>query len=111
RDPYFDNSGCSHPGCEPAYPTPKCPNRWKKQNLFWHKSKHFSVNAYKISSGPYNIMAEIFLSGPVEVSFTVCEDFAHYKSRVYKHLTGDQMGGHAIKLIGWGTTDEGEDYL
>ncbi|GER55120.1 cathepsin B-like cysteine proteinase [Striga asiatica] len=109
-DPYFDNSGCSHPGCEPAYPTPKCEKRCKKQNLFWRKSKHFSVNAYKISSDPYNIMAEIFLNGPVEVSFTVYEDFAHYKSGVYKHLTGDQMGGHAVKLIGWGTTEEGEDY-
>ncbi|CAA0826866.1 Cysteine proteinases superfamily protein [Striga hermonthica] len=109
-DPYFDNSGCSHPGCEPAYPTPKCQKRCKKQNLFWHKSKHFSVNAYKISSDPYNIMAEVFLNGPVEVSFTVYEDFAHYKSGVYKHLTGDQMGGHAVKLIGWGTTDEEEDY-
>lgn len=20
------------------------------------------------------------------------------------------MGGHAVKLIGWGTTDDGEDY-
>ncbi|KAK4417976.1 Cathepsin B-like protease 2 [Sesamum alatum] len=31
------------------------------------------------------------------------EDFAHYKSGVYKHITGDEMGGHAVKLIGWGT--------
>ena len=23
-DPYFDVTGCSHPGCEPGYPTPKC---------------------------------------------------------------------------------------
>lgn len=38
------------------------------------------------------------------------QDFAHYKSGVYKHVTGDEMGGHAVKLIGWGTTDDGEDY-
>ncbi|KAI3449317.1 hypothetical protein Pfo_005982 [Paulownia fortunei] len=109
-DPYFDNSGCSHPGCEPAYPTPKCEKRCKKQNLLWRDSKHFGVNAYRISSDPYSIMAEIFTNGPVEVSFTVYEDFAHYKSGVYRHLTGDEMGGHAVKLIGWGTTDDGEDY-
>jgi len=38
------------------------------------------------------------------------KDFAHYKSGVYKHITGGMMGGHAVKLIGWGTSDAGEDY-
>jgi len=38
------------------------------------------------------------------------QDFAHYKSGVYKHITGSALGGHAVKLIGWGTSDEGEDY-
>lgn len=38
------------------------------------------------------------------------KDFAHYKSGVYKHITGGVMGGHAVKLIGWGTSDAGEDY-
>jgi hypothetical protein len=38
------------------------------------------------------------------------QDFAHYKSGVYKHITGFALGGHAVKLIGWGTSDEGEDY-
>ena len=38
------------------------------------------------------------------------QDFAHYKSGVYKHVTGDALGGHAVKLIGWGTSDDGEDY-
>ncbi|KAL0436062.1 UNVERIFIED_CONTAM: Cathepsin B-like protease 2 [Sesamum radiatum] len=42
--------------------------------------------------------------------FTNYTDFAHYKSGVYKHITGDKMGGHAVKLIGWGTNDDGEDY-
>ncbi|KAL0284474.1 UNVERIFIED_CONTAM: Cathepsin B-like protease 3 [Sesamum angustifolium] len=106
-DPYFDNIGCFHPGCEPVYPTPECEKRCKKGNVLWEESKHFGVNAYRISSDPYSIMAEIFKNGPVEVSFTVYEDFAHYKSGVYKHITGDKMGGHAVKLIGWGTNDDG----
>jgi len=38
------------------------------------------------------------------------QDFAHYKSGVYKHITGTNIGGHAVKLIGWGTSDDGEDY-
>ncbi|XP_024025693.1 cathepsin B-like protease 2 [Morus notabilis] len=109
-DPYFDNTGCSHPGCEPAYPTPRCHRKCVNKNNLWRQSKHYSVNAYKISSDPHSIMAEVYKNGPVEVDFTVYEDFAHYKSGVYKHITGSVMGGHAVKLIGWGTSDTGEDY-
>ncbi|XP_058076196.1 cathepsin B-like protease 3 [Magnolia sinica] len=109
-DPYFDDVGCSHPGCTPEYPTPKCVKKCQVKNQLWKESKHFSVNAYRIDSDPYNIMAEVYKNGPVEVSFTVYEDFAHYKSGVYKHITGGVMGGHAVKLIGWGTSDDGEDY-
>ncbi|XP_042502172.1 cathepsin B-like protease 3 isoform X1 [Macadamia integrifolia] len=109
-DPYFDDVGCSHPGCEPAYPTPKCEKKCEDKNQLWWDVKHFSVNAYRINSNPYDIMAEVYKNGPVEVSFTVYEDFAHYRSGVYKHVMGDVMGGHAVKLIGWGTTEDGEDY-
>ncbi|XP_037422116.1 cathepsin B-like protease 2 [Triticum dicoccoides] len=109
-DPYFDQTGCQHPGCEPAYPTPKCQRKCKVENQAWKENKHFSVNAYRVHSNPHDIMAEVYKNGPVEVAFTVYEDFAHYKSGVYKHITGGVMGGHAVKLIGWGTSDAGEDY-
>ncbi|XP_027106844.1 cathepsin B-like protease 3 [Coffea arabica] len=108
-DPYFDTTGCSHPGCG-EYPTPKCSKKCVKENLLWSKSKHFSINAYRISSDPQSIMAEVYKNGPVEVSFIVHEDFAHYRSGVYKHTIGGTIGGHSVKLIGWGTSDDGEDY-
>lgn len=38
------------------------------------------------------------------------QDFAHYKSGVYQHITGGVMGGHAVKLIGWGTSEDGTNY-
>ncbi|CAN8248130.1 unnamed protein product [Cochlearia groenlandica] len=109
-DPYFDKTGCSHPGCEPEYPTPKCLRKCVSGNQLWSESKHYSVSTYTVNSNPQDIMAEIYKNGPVEVSFTVYEDFAHYKSGVYKHITGSNIGGHAVKLIGWGTSNNGEDY-
>ncbi|BBG98527.1 Cysteine proteinases superfamily protein, partial [Prunus dulcis] len=109
-DPYFDPTGCSHPGCEPAYPTPKCVKKCTDKNQLWKNSKRYSINAYRINSDSHSIMAEVYSNGPVEVAFTVYEDFAHYKSGVYRHIKGDVLGGHAVKLIGWGTTDAGEDY-
>uniref|UniRef100_A0A0D3AZ77 Peptidase C1A papain C-terminal domain-containing protein n=1 Tax=Brassica oleracea var. oleracea TaxID=109376 RepID=A0A0D3AZ77_BRAOL len=98
-DPYFDNTGCSHPGCEPAYPTPKCVRKCVSGNQLWRESKHYGVSAYKVRHDPQDIMAEVYKNGPVEVAFTVYEDFAHYKSGVYKHKTGANIGGHAVKLI------------
>ncbi|KAL2933307.1 Cathepsin B-like protease 2 [Bienertia sinuspersici] len=109
-DPYFDTTGCSHPGCEPAYPTPKCLRKCVGGNQLWRQSKHYGANAYRVKSDTYQIMAELYKNGPVEVAFDVFEDFAHYKSGVYKHVTGQYLGGHAVKLIGWGTTADGEDY-
>jgi cathepsin B len=28
-----------------------------------------------------------------------------YKSGIYQHLTGTQLGGHAVKVIGYGIED------
>lgn len=33
----------------------------------------------------------------------VYADFFNYGSGVYEHLKGDMVGGHAVKIIGWGT--------
>ncbi|KAK3194458.1 hypothetical protein Dsin_025768 [Dipteronia sinensis] len=76
-DPYFDDIGCSHPGCEPGYPTPKCVRKCVNGNQLWRDSKHYSVSAYRIRSKPYDIMAEVFKNGPVEVAFTVYELLAN----------------------------------
>jgi cathepsin B len=48
------------------------------------------------------IQTEIETNGPVEASFTVYEDFLTYKSGVYHHVSGASLGGHAIKILGWG---------
>jgi len=42
-------------------------------------------------------------NGPVTAAFTVYEDFVAYKSGVYKHTTGSALGGHAVKILGYGT--------
>jgi len=48
------------------------------------------------------MMQEIYQNGPVEAAFDVYEDFLTYKSGVYQHVTGSYLGGHAVKIMGWG---------
>ncbi|KAF3788063.1 Cathepsin B-like cysteine proteinase 1 [Nymphaea thermarum] len=109
-DPYFDAAGCHHPGCTPIWPTPQCVQKCRAENQVWSNLKHFGVSAYRIQSDPKSIMTEIYRNGPVEAAMVVYEDFAYYKSGVYKHISGQSVGQHAVKLIGWGTTEQGEDY-
>jgi len=40
--------------------------------------------------------------GPVEGTMTVYSDFMNYQSGVYVYTTGQELGGHAIKMLGWG---------
>jgi len=47
------------------------------------------------------MMASIHASGPVASAFTIYEDFETYVSGIYSHVTGDVIGGHAVKIVGW----------
>lgn len=58
-----------------------------------------------------DIKGAIQTGGPVETGFTVYADFMTYKSGVYHHVTGDQLGGHAVKIIGWGSDEEGSYWI
>jgi cathepsin B len=52
---------------------------------------------------------EIATNGSITAAFTVYEDFTTYKSGIYHHVDGENLGGHAIKIIGYGV-DGGEKY-
>ena len=41
-------------------------------------------------------------NGPVETGFTVYEDFMNYSSGIYKRKSNVVLGGHAVKIVGWG---------
>lgn len=51
-------------------------------------------------------MRELKKNGPMMMGLMIMEDFLNYESGIYKHTTGGQIGGHAMKLLGWGHDDE-----
>jgi cathepsin B len=106
----------SIPTCAPAQqpclnfvPTPKCPSPKCANGATWSADKHYAASAYSISSKIEDIQSEMATNGPVQASFDVYEDFVHYKSGVYQHVTGKYLGGHSVKMIGYGTLN-GTDY-
>jgi len=93
------------------YNSPSCPSKCTNKTWAgpaWAQDRHKGKSAYSVS-GVQQIMAEIMKNGPVEAAFDVYEDFLTYKSGVYRHTTGQFVGGHAIKILGWGTSGS-EDY-
>jgi cathepsin B len=52
---------------------------------------------------------ELMEKGTLSVSLSVYEDFEYYSSGVYSHVYGPYLGGHAIKMVGWGV-DNGVEY-
>jgi cathepsin B len=50
-----------------------------------------------------SIKIEILANGPVETGFTVYADFFDYNGGIYQHTSGSAEGGHAVKILGWGT--------
>jgi len=93
----------SLPACIPKAPTPKCEKQCQASySIPYEKDKHFGVKAYTIKNDPKAIQKEIMTKGPVEASFNVYEDFPVYKSGVYQHKTGERLGGHAVRILGWG---------
>jgi len=56
-------------------------------------------------------MYELMTHGPIQAEFEVYEDFLAYKGGVYQHLTGDFLGLHDVKIIGWGTEDNVDYWL
>lgn len=67
-------------------------------NQLWRESKHYSVNAYRISSDPDSIMAEVYMNGPVEVSFTVYEVKFKHSSEFASYFFGDESLFHQYSL-------------
>ncbi|NXB77141.1 CATB protein, partial [Donacobius atricapilla] len=76
--------------CEPGY------------SPSYKEDKHYGITSYGVPRSEKEIMAEIYKNGPVEGAFIVYEDFLMYKSGVYQHVSGEQVGGHAIRILGWG---------
>jgi cathepsin B len=102
--PYNDSiptCPASQQPCLNFVPTPSCKKKCE-DGSDWSSSKHYVSSVYSLSRKVEEIQAEIQKNGPVEAAFSVYEDFLSYKSGVYKHVSGKMLGGHAIKIIGWG---------
>jgi len=70
--------------------------KYKASSFYWL----LTINGIKES---------LMTKGPVETGFSVYEDFMSYKGGVYKRQSSNMLGGHAVKIVGWGK-ENGEEH-
>ncbi|CAD6188901.1 unnamed protein product [Caenorhabditis auriculariae] len=99
----------TYPRCpDYGFDTPTCSEKCTTTSNYdipYAKDKHFGKSAYQLPNKVAAIQTDIMQNGPVEAAFTVYEDFYQYKSGIYVHTAGKSIGGHAVKILGWGVED------
>ena len=67
-----------------------------------YKKYSCQIGSTRILTNFDEIKAELVINGPMMVGFTLYEDFASYSGGIYHPTTTNTVGGHAVKLLGWG---------
>lgn len=106
---FLEQTGISTDACTPytsgGGDSGTCPKKCKDGSAIkLYKAK----NAKQLSSVAA-IQQDLMTFGPVQAGFSVYQDFMNYKSGVYVHKSGGLLGGHAIRVEGWGSLN-GKDY-
>jgi len=96
--PYISGDGKTVPKCS-SNCAPVSNSSKTEERFVIYKAKKGSSKALTC---PLQIQREIMENGPVQTGFEVYEDFLHYKTGIYHYADGDLMGGHAVKIVGWG---------
>jgi cathepsin B len=104
---HYDSKNDTLPSCEKGPPakTPMCPAACDADSKYatpFAQDVHKFSQSYAVPTDETAIRTEIFKHGPVTAGFNVYSDWTSYTGGVYKARGGDELGGHAVKIIGWG---------
>lgn len=90
--------------CSEGGTTPKCHRFCENKHYAksYSEDKTYGLEPHDVMHEQAHIMKELMTNGPAETAFSVYEDFVNYKTGVYKHVHGKMLGGHAVRLLGWG---------
>ncbi|CAM9868797.1 unnamed protein product [Pylaiella littoralis] len=111
---HVDPGASGYPACpSDEYPTPACRLECSEDEFgggTYEQDKKMASEAYSLR-GVEDIQLDMMKYGSVTAAFSVHSDFLTYSGGVYSNKSGTFLGGHAVKIIGWGTDeDSGEDY-
>ncbi|XP_060868981.1 cathepsin B-like [Metopolophium dirhodum] len=98
----YDDQGNNTCAGKPREKNHRCTRMcYGDQDLDFDDDHRYTRDSYYLTYG--SIQKDVMTYGPIEASFDVYDDFPNYKSGVYvRSENASYLGGHAVKLIGWG---------
>ncbi len=64
------------------------------------------IGSFKVMTTHREIINDLIKNGPMMMGLMIFEDFMSYSEGIYVQTTGQMIGGHAMKLIGFGEDPE-----
>jgi cathepsin B len=106
---YMARFGISTDSCDPYVSaggtSPKCDKNMQCADGEDFKKYFAAKQSIVLMQDPESIQINLMQYGPVETGMVVYQDFMYYKGGIYKHVSGPPLGGHAVKITGWGVED------
>lgn len=100
--PYTSGQG-DVPKCK--HLSDECTQKGAEYKKYYAKNFYFLLTKNKIKQ-------DIMENGPVESGFMVYDDLVSYKSGIYrKGKDAKFVGGHAVKIVGWGKENDTEYWI
>ncbi|CAG9830174.1 unnamed protein product [Diabrotica balteata] len=114
---YGSNQGCQPYSLQPCehhsngtkvqcstldYETPSCRDTCDDSTVDFLSELTYASGSVRSFYSVADTQREVLTYGPVEAAFDVYSDFVSYKSGVYQHVAGEYLGGHAVRILGWG---------
>lgn len=110
---YYAVLGATTDECYGEYNSGKTGQRDQSCFLTKWACPAYRTNLFSIRwlMNPQAIKEEIYQNGPVNTGFMVYDDFMNYKSGIYKQSSNTLLGGHAVKIVGWGKEGDVEYWI
>jgi cathepsin B len=104
---YLENYGSVTESCFPYtsanFVVPACSTFTRCKDGSSMRKYYAKKGSSRAFSGIAAMQQEIYTNGPIEAAMFVYSDFMSYTGGIYTQAWGSYVGGHAIKIIGWGT--------
>jgi len=104
---FLENYGAVNENCFPYtsqnFVVPACSTFTRCRDGSAMRKYYAKKGSSKMFSGVWQFQQEIYTNGPIEAAMYVYSDFMSYTGGIYTQAWGTYIGGHAIKIIGWGT--------
>lgn len=105
---HSDANASSYPSCDDVGPdvAPLCANECIDNGADWDGDKNKGAGKTQYDNVD-DMMQDLYQNGPITGMFFVKQDFLSYSSGVYdcSNKLSPMLGGHAIKILGFGEED------